>query len=179
MIPSTVSNFKHFHTKILTRDFYLLLFVSLINFTKMKQNQAENILETRKFLKDKLLNDTATFLGFEKERELIKSLFLKTNQEQFGENALLIGGPKCGKTTLINSVLNSLLSEKEFCESTHVICLDGFYHTDDRLALKTATEQLKLEKLVEGKVFNSFAENFSFLLSCLYSGWWLYLYRNP
>jgi origin recognition complex subunit 4 len=136
----------------------------------MVQNQLQNLLETRSYLKDKLINDNAKFYGFEKERELIRNLFLKTNNEQFGENALLIGGPKCGKTTLINSVLYSLLSEKEFLENTHIICLDGFYHTDDRLALKTATEQLKLEKMMEGKVFNSFAENFSFLLSCLHSG---------
>lgn len=48
--------------------------------------------------------------------------------------------------------------------------LDGFIHTDDRLALKSATVQMRLENAVDGKVFGSFAENLSFLLACLKSG---------
>lgn len=43
-------------------------------------------------------------------------------------------------------------------------------HTDDRLALKSATVQMRLENAVDGKVFGSFAENLSFLLACLKSG---------
>jgi origin recognition complex subunit 4 len=43
-------------------------------------------------------------------------------------------------------------------------------HTDDKLALKWTTAQMNLEKAVEGKVFNSFSENLTFLLSCLKTG---------
>lgn len=48
--------------------------------------------------------------------------------------------------------------------------LDGLIHTDDRLALKSATVQMKLENAVDGKVFGSFAENLAFLLASLKSG---------
>lgn len=51
-----------------------------------------------------------------------------------------------------------------------VISLNGLIHTDDRTALKSTTKQMNLEKEVEGKVFNSFSENLSFLLSCLKEG---------
>lgn len=48
--------------------------------------------------------------------------------------------------------------------------LDGLIHTDDRIAMKSTTKQMNLEKETEGKVFNSFAENLSFLLHCLKTG---------
>lgn len=42
--------------------------------------------------------------------------------------------------------------------------------TDDGIALKSATQQMKLDNVVAGKVFGSYAENLSFLLACLRSG---------
>lgn len=51
-----------------------------------------------------------------------------------------------------------------------LVKLHGLIHTDDRLALKSATAQMKLENVVDGKVFGSFAENLAFLLSCLKIG---------
>lgn len=48
--------------------------------------------------------------------------------------------------------------------------LNGLVDTDDRIALKAATTQLKLDNAVDGKVFGSFAENLAFLLDCLKSG---------
>lgn len=48
--------------------------------------------------------------------------------------------------------------------------LHGLVHTDDRLALKSATTQMNLDNAVDGKVFGSFAENLAFLLACLKSG---------
>lgn len=67
-------------------------------------------------------------------------------------------------------MLYSLLSEKDFYKNALIVHLNGLIHTDDRIALKAATVQMKLENAVEGKVFGSFAENLSFLLACLKSG---------
>lgn len=50
-----------------------------------------------------------------------------------------------------------------------IIMLNGYIQTDDRAALKAITTQMNLDEAVEGKVFNSFSENLSFLLSCLKS----------
>lgn len=48
--------------------------------------------------------------------------------------------------------------------------LDGTLDTDDGIALKTATTQMKLDNAVDGRVFGTYAENLSFLLACLKSG---------
>lgn len=51
-----------------------------------------------------------------------------------------------------------------------LVKLHGLLHTDDRLALSGITMQMKLENVVDGKVFGSFAENLAFLLNCLKTG---------
>lgn len=59
---------------------------------------------------------------------------------------------------------------RDFIRNTLVVHLNGNLHTDDKLALKSITLQLRLENAVDGKVFGSFAENLAFLLACLKSG---------
>lgn len=70
----------------------------------------------------------------------------------------------------MNSVLFDLVQDNVFMSNTLVIYLNGLIHIDDRLALKSTTVQMNLEKEVEGKTFSSFSENLSFLLSCLKTG---------
>lgn len=62
------------------------------------------------------------------------------------------------------------MKNKDFTSNTLVVHLDGNLHTDDRLALKSATVQMQLENATDGKVFGSFAENLAFLLACLKAG---------
>lgn len=62
------------------------------------------------------------------------------------------------------------MKNKEFISNTVIVHLNGNLHTDDRLALKSATTQMQLENAIDGKVFGSFAENLAFLLACLKSG---------
>ncbi|ROT77658.1 putative origin recognition complex subunit 4 [Penaeus vannamei] len=58
---------------------------------------------------------------------------------------------------------------KNFGEGV-VVRLSGLLQTDDRLALKEITCQLRLENATANKVFGSFAENLAFLLESLRSG---------
>lgn len=67
-------------------------------------------------------------------------------------------------------MLADLLPDEIFFRNTLIVYLNGFLHTDDRLALKSATAQMNLENAVDGKVFGSFAENLAFLLECLKAG---------
>jgi origin recognition complex subunit 4 len=67
-------------------------------------------------------------------------------------------------------VLLELLHDELFIANTIIISLNGFVHTDDRLALKSITSQMNLEKEAQGKTFSSFSENLTFLLSCLKTG---------
>lgn len=71
---------------------------------------------------------------------------------------------------LIHSILLELIQNETFVSNTILVFLNGLIHTDDRLALKSTTKQMKLEKEIEGKTFSCFSENLSFLLSCLKTG---------
>ncbi|CAG9799307.1 unnamed protein product [Chironomus riparius] len=126
--------------------------------------------EAREFLKKRLLKDKTTLYGFEEEKEQIKNLFVRTAKHSESNSAILIGPKKSGKSTLLNSVLFDLVQDNVFVSNTLVIYLNGLIHIDDRLALKSTTVQMNLEKEVEGKTFSSFSENLSFLLSCLKAG---------
>ncbi|KPJ10884.1 Origin recognition complex subunit 4 [Papilio machaon] len=71
---------------------------------------------------------------------------------------------------LINSVLEQLESELDLENDCLIVKLNGLLHQDDKIALKSITAQMQLENAVGDRVFGTFAENLSFLLSCLQSG---------
>jgi predicted AAA+ superfamily ATPase len=64
------------------------------NKIKMKQN--DNIKD---FLKNNL---KSLMLGYEKEKNIIKDLFLRVLKENESNSALLIGTPRSGKTLVRN-----------------------------------------------------------------------------
>nr|CAD7425854.1 unnamed protein product [Timema monikensis] len=133
---------------------------------------------------DKILSPNQTFRGFVAEKNHVMDLLKRT--AQFGEsNSVLIVGPRgSGKTTvclflritfylfkyLVRTVLKELQELGTFEEHAILVQLDGRLHTDDRLAIKDITKQMKLEELVDDKIFMSFAENLAYLLQCLKSG---------
>ncbi|CRK35994.1 hypothetical protein BN1723_015046, partial [Verticillium longisporum] len=67
-----------------------------------------------------------------------------------GNSMLVIGARGCGKTTLVENIIAELsFSHKsEF----HVIRLNGFIHTDDKLALKEIWRQLGKEMEVDDDI---------------------------
>ncbi|XP_037955081.1 origin recognition complex subunit 4-like [Teleopsis dalmanni] len=132
--------------------------------------ESHEINHLRRFLKERLQRDYTTFRGHENERNNIRTLLQRTAEYGESNSMLLIGPEGSGKTTLVNAVITDLLSNKDFLTNTLIVVLDGGIHTDDRLALKSATTQMKLENAVDGKVFGSFAENLAFLLASLKSG---------
>ncbi|XP_038645900.1 origin recognition complex subunit 4 isoform X1 [Scyliorhinus canicula] len=86
-------------------------------------------------------------------------------------NSVLIVGPRgAGKTMLLKSVLKELTEMKQVKENLLQVHLNGLLQTDDKIALKEVTRQLKLENVVGDKVFGSFAENLAFLLEALRKG---------
>ncbi|KAG7161639.1 Origin recognition complex subunit 4-like 1 [Homarus americanus] len=70
---------------------------------------------------------------------------------------------------LVNTVIEKLEASGTLGEGV-VVRLSGLLQTDDRLALKEITCQLKLENATANKVFGSFAENLAFLLESLRCG---------
>nr|XP_016928039.1 origin recognition complex subunit 4 [Drosophila suzukii] len=124
----------------------------------------------RRFLKERLQRDYTTLRGYAEERANVRQLLQRTAEMGESNSLLLIGPRGSGKTTLINAVLADLLAKKSFVENTLIVHLDGNLHTDDRVALKSITVQMRLENAADGRVFGSFAENLAFLLQCLKAG---------
>ncbi|EDW01611.1 origin recognition complex subunit 4 [Drosophila grimshawi] len=133
-------------------------------------DSVDEVIKTRRFLKERLQRDYTTLRGYQAERSNVRQLLRRTAEMGESNSLLLIGPRGAGKTTLINAVLTDLLENKSFVDNTLIVHLDGNLHTDDRLALKSITVQMRLENAADGKVFGSFAENLAFLLQCLKAG---------
>ncbi|TMW46623.1 hypothetical protein DOY81_008299 [Sarcophaga bullata] len=132
-------------------------------------DNSEELLNLRKFLKERLQRDFTTLRGHENERENVRQLLQRTAEMGESNSLLLIGPRGSGKTTLINAVLTDLMKNKDFISNTLIVQLNGNLHTDDRLALKSATIQMqwKMPQMVK---YSCFAENLAFLLACLKAG---------
>ncbi|KUI68884.1 Origin recognition complex subunit 4 [Cytospora mali] len=85
-----------------------------------------------------------------------------------GNSMLIIGARGCGKTTLVESVLSDLGLEHK--DNFHVVRLNGFIHTDDKLALKDIWRQLGKEMDIEDDLIgktNNYADTLASLLALL------------
>ncbi|XP_018007096.2 origin recognition complex subunit 4, partial [Hyalella azteca] len=96
-------------------------------------------------------------------------------------NSALIVGPRgVGKSTLLRVALSkycktpdtdgSSLSAGSDGGEGILVRLHGLMHTDDRLALREITRQLRMEEAAATKQLGSFAENLSFMLASLKEG---------
>ncbi|KAL4979944.1 origin recognition complex subunit 4 C-terminus-domain-containing protein [Aspergillus desertorum] len=84
-----------------------------------------------------------------------------------GNSMLLLGPRGAGKTAIIETIVSSLKQEHK--NDFHVVRLNGFLHTDDRLALREIWRQLGRETNTEeeaGKV-TSYADTMATLLALL------------
>ena len=88
-----------------------------------------------------------------------------------GSNSVLILGPRgVGKKVMVNQVLKRVSTTSQvFRTDGLIVRLNGLVETDDRLALKEITRQLRLENVVGEKVFGGFAQHLEFLLASLKS----------
>ncbi|KAK4171638.1 putative origin recognition complex subunit 4 [Triangularia setosa] len=85
-----------------------------------------------------------------------------------GNSMLVIGARGCGKTTLVESVIYDVSEQHK--EEFHVVRLNGFIHTDDKLALREIWRQLGKEMAVEDDLVNktsNYADTMASLLALL------------
>lgn len=79
------------------------------------------------------------------ERQKVHSLVNATITAGEGNSMLILGARGTGKSALVNDVLTSLSADPALLDSFHVIRLDGFIHTDDKIALREIWRQLGRE----------------------------------
>ena len=85
-----------------------------------------------------------------------------------GNSMLLIGARGSGKTALVNKVLTEV--SKDNGHEYHVVRLNGFVHTDDKIALREIWRQLGKEMELEeegGGVGKNYADTLTTLLALL------------
>ncbi|KAK2011323.1 PHD-finger domain-containing protein [Colletotrichum eremochloae] len=101
--------------------------------------------------------------AMEKAHQLVEQTVLSGE----GNSMLIIGARGCGKTTLVENIVEdmSLKHKDEF----HVVRLNGFIHTDDKLALKEIWRQLGKEMDAEYEVNarSNYADTMASLLALL------------
>ncbi|XP_059062536.1 origin recognition complex subunit 4 [Achroia grisella] len=133
-------------------------------------NDNVKIKMIRKYLKLKIIENNVSFKNHNQEKNSVYDLMKRTVLQGESHSALIIGPRGSGKTTLINSVLHQLSKEVDIESDAIIVKLNGLIHHDDKISLKSITAQMQLENAVGDRVFGTFAENLSFLLSCLQSG---------
>ncbi|KAK0627117.1 origin recognition complex subunit 4 C-terminus-domain-containing protein [Immersiella caudata] len=85
-----------------------------------------------------------------------------------GNSMMVIGARGCGKTTLVEMIVSDLSGQHK--DQFHVVRLNGFIHTDDKLALREIWRQLGKEMEVEDDLINktnNYADTMASLLALL------------
>lgn len=105
--------------------------------------------------------------GLEPEYQKVHQLIEQTVSMGEGNSMLLLGSRGCGKTAIVESIISSL--RKEHSNDFHVVRLNGFLHTDDRLALREMWRQLGREMNTEDDAakVSSYADTMATLLALL------------
>jgi origin recognition complex subunit 4 len=107
--------------------------------------------------------------GHDEEYKKIYQLLEATVTVGESNSMLLIGVRGSGKTTLVNQAIRELSREQK--DNFHVVRLNGFIHTDDKLALRDIWRQLGREidigKDDDNGPIKSYADTLAMLLALL------------
>ena len=107
-------------------------------------------------------------VGLDDEYQKVHQLVEQTIVAGEGNSMLVIGARGSAKTTLIETVVSEL--DIEHREDFHVVRLNGFIHTDDKIALKEIWRQLGREMEVDDETMgarSNYADTLSSLLALL------------
>lgn len=105
--------------------------------------------------------------GLESEYTKVHHLIEQTVTVGEGNSMLLLGSRGAGKTAMVETIISNL--SKEHSNEFHVVRLNGFLHTDDRLALREMWRQLGRETNTEDDTakVSSYADTMATLLALL------------
>lgn len=105
--------------------------------------------------------------GLDTEYTKVNHLIEQTVTLGEGNSMLLLGSRGAGKTAMVETIISNL--SKEHSNDFHVVRLNGFLHTDDRLALRDMWRQLGRETHTEDDAakVSSYADTMATLLALL------------
>ncbi|KAJ3493545.1 hypothetical protein NLG97_g4665 [Lecanicillium saksenae] len=105
--------------------------------------------------------------GQDEASDKVRQLIEQTVLAGEGNSMLLIGPRGSGKSTLVENTITDLSQEHR--QDFHVVRLNGFIHTDDKLALREIWRQLGKEMQVEDDLLNrsNYADTMASLLALL------------
>jgi origin recognition complex subunit 4 len=106
--------------------------------------------------------------GLDDEFQKVYQLVEQTVLAGEGNSMLIMGARGSGKTTLVETVISDISSEHR--ENFHVVRLNGFVHTDDKVALRDIWRQLGREMEVDDDLTgrtNNYADTLASLLALL------------
>ncbi|KAL8716861.1 MAG: hypothetical protein Q9225_005841 [Loekoesia sp. 1 TL-2023] len=133
----------------------------------LKDSSAESI---NQFKTDLLrgLSSRHPLVHMEEEYRKVEQLVTQTVLAGEGNSMLVIGPRGCGKTALVERVLSEL--DHEHHDDFIVVRLNGFMHTDDKLALRDIWRQLGREVAADedaGGIRTNYADTLTSLLALL------------
>lgn len=127
-------------------------------FTMLQTQVLENLTGKRRL----------PLVNVEDEYRKVHQLIEQTVLAGEGNSMLVIGSRGSGKTTLVETAISELASDHR--DEFHVVRLNGFIHTDDKLALREIWRQLGREMDVEDDGMggrNNYADTLTSLLALL------------
>ncbi|KAF2002382.1 P-loop containing nucleoside triphosphate hydrolase protein [Amniculicola lignicola CBS 123094] len=106
-------------------------------------------------------------VGLDEEYQSVHQIVEHTIAAGEGNSMLVIGARGSGKTALVNKVLLEI--SKDNSQDYHVVRLNGFIHTDDKIALREIWRQLGKEMDIEedGGLGKNYADTLATLLALL------------
>ena len=107
-------------------------------------------------------------VNLKEEYRKVHQLIEQTVLAGEGNSMLIIGSRGSGKTTIVETAISELASDHH--DEFHVVRLNGFIHTDDKLALREIWRQLGREMEVEEDVLggrSNYADTLTSLLALL------------
>ena len=129
---------------------------------------ADNIQQIQTILLEKLTGRRRTQLtNMENEYSKVSSLVSQTITAGESNSMLLIGARGSGKSALVNQILYE--QSLQYADDFHVVRLNGFIHTDDKIALREIWRQLGREMELDGdeNTSKNYADTLTTLLALL------------
>ncbi|KAJ2823617.1 origin recognition complex subunit 4 [Coemansia erecta] len=115
-------------------------------------------------------------VGLDAPFDATYTLLRQTVTRGEGNSALVLGPRGSGKTAIIQRALHTLAHEHGGASNNngraaeyHVVHLNGFVHTTDRIALRDIARQLLITQDLEHVLIGSFADAFTYILNLLRS----------